>query len=54
MMQACVFDGNEMTGNNFGDEGTRVFCDVIRANTALNNLNLASQLIPMANKKHMT
>ena len=50
VMEAC-FDENEMTGNNFGDEGARVFCDVIRANTALNHLNLASQLIPIVNKK---
>ena len=50
MIEAC-FDENEMTGNNFGDEGARVLCDLIRTNTALNDLNLSSQLIPMANKK---
>ena len=50
VMEAC-FDENEMTGNKFGDEGARVLCDLIRANTTLNDLNLASQLLFTMNEK---
>ena len=53
VMQACVFDENEMTGNNFGDEGARALCDAIRANTALKNLNLDSQYFSIVNEKTM-
>ena len=46
-----LFWWNEMTGNNFGDEGARALCDVIRANTTLNDLYIGSQLIPRVNYK---
>ena len=49
-MEAC-FDENEMTGNMLGDEGARELCDVIRANTALNELYIGSQLISTMNEK---
>ena len=49
-MEAC-FDENEMAGNMLGDEGARALCDVIRANTALNELYIGSQLISTVNYK---
>ena len=40
-----------MTGNDIGDEGARALCDMIGANTALNDLNPASQMIATVHQK---